>query len=165
MMMPRRSCSISPSGMPVCVGGEGRNGQLLWASLPSSSASISRAAHYVATAAEVRNAVARHRRAPETANGVIIGRRAMARTFGCSVRTIDRWIANEGFPAATLPGGHLCMSSTLVDFWLLGRLKRDQANRPGTFPPLTDQPCNATSSEPGHPLSHAPTRAGLRPYT
>ena len=64
-----------------------------------------------------------------------------------------------------LPGGHLCTSSTLVDLWLLGRLKRDRANGPGTFPPLTDQSCIATSCEPGHPLSHAPTRAGLRPST
>jgi putative transposase len=39
---------IYTTNVPVCVGGEARNGQLLWASLPSSSASVSRAAHYVA---------------------------------------------------------------------------------------------------------------------
>src|SRR5262245_37964617 len=84
-----------------------------------------------------RNVVARHRRAPETSNGVIIGRRAMAVTFGCSVRTIDRWVATEGFPAATLPSGNLCTSSTLIDLWLLGRLR---SKRPDTFGAGRDEP-------------------------
>lgn len=48
----------------------------------------------------------------------------MAETFGCSVRTIDRWIVQDGFPAAHMPNGMLCTSATLIDLWLLGRLER-----------------------------------------
>ena len=69
----------------------------------------------------------------------------MAATFGCSVRTIDRWVVDEGFPAATLPSGHLCTSSTLIDLWLLGRLKEVRANRLGTFAPAANQQCDAPS--------------------
>ena len=67
--------------------------------------------------------MARYRRAPKTSNGIILGRRAMAETFGCSVRTIDRWTAENGFPAAHMPNGMLCTSVALIDLWLLGRLE------------------------------------------
>ena len=68
--------------------------------------------------------MARYRRAPPTSNGIILGRRAMAETFGCSMRTIDRWTAENGFPAAHMPNGMLCTSVALIDLWLLGRLER-----------------------------------------
>lgn len=68
--------------------------------------------------------MARHRRAPKTSNGIILGRRAIAETFGCSMRTIDRWTAKYGFPAAHMPNGMLCTSVALIDLWLLGRLER-----------------------------------------
>ena len=57
----------------------------------------------------------------------------------------------DGFPAATLPSGHLCTSATLVDLWLLGRLKHIRPNRPGTFAAATDQQRTATSAELEHP--------------
>ena len=55
-----------------------------------------------------------------------------------------------------LPGGHIYTSSTLVDLWLLGRLKHDRPNRSGTFPPLTDQQYTATSAELGIPWAMLP---------
>ena len=72
-------------------------------------------------------------KSPEGTGGIVIGVAAMARLFGRSERTIWRWIRDYGFPAATLPSGHLCTSTTLIDLWLLGRLKEVRANRPGTF--------------------------------
>jgi hypothetical protein len=88
-------------------------------------------AHYVANDGNTHGAkaMARQRRAPKTSNGIIIGRRAMAETFGCSTRTIDRWIADLAFPAAMLPSGHLCTTATLIDLWLLGRLKHGHSSR------------------------------------
>jgi hypothetical protein len=68
-------------------------------------------------------------------NGIIIGVAAMARLFGRSERTLWRWIREQGFPAAMLPSGHMCTSTTLIDLWLLGRLKEVHAQTPGTFAP------------------------------
>ena len=48
----------------------------------------------------------------------------MAETFGCSMRTIERWTAENGFPAAHMPNGMLCTSVALIDLWLLRRLER-----------------------------------------
>lgn len=59
----------------------------------------------------------------------------MARLFGRSERTLWRWIRDHGFPAAMLPSGHMCTSTTLIDLWLLGRLKKVHAPTPGTFAP------------------------------
>lgn len=89
-------------------------------------------AHYVANDGNTygADAMARQRRVPKASNGIIIGRRAMAETFGCSTRTIDRWIADLAFPAATLPSGHLCTTATLIDLWLLGRMKYAHSSRP-----------------------------------
>ena len=67
--------------------------------------------------------MARFRRLPQTSNGIVAGLVPIAAMFGVSTRTVARWIENEGFPAATLPDGHIATSVTLVDLWLLGRLK------------------------------------------
>ena len=67
--------------------------------------------------------MARFRRLPQTSNGIVTGLAPIAAMFGVSTRTVARWIENEGFPAATLPDGHIATSVTLVDLWLLGRLK------------------------------------------
>ena len=67
--------------------------------------------------------MARFRRLPKTSNGIVAGLAPIAAMFGVSTRTVARWIENEGFPAATLPDGHIATSVTLVDLWLLGRLK------------------------------------------
>ena len=89
----------------------------------------------------------------------MIGVAAMSRLFGRSERTLWRWIKEDGFPAATLPSGHLCTSSTLVDLWLQGRLKHVRPNRPGTFVAATDQQRDATTAELEHPKNHAPPSA------
>ena len=70
-----------------------------------------------------RQTMARFRRVPQTSSGIITGLAPIASVFGCSTRTIRRWIEKEGFPAATLPDGHIATTLTLVDLWLLGRLK------------------------------------------
>ena len=67
--------------------------------------------------------MARFRRLPQTTNGIVTGLAPIGAMFGVSTRTVARWIENEGFPAATLPDGHIATSTTLVDLWLLGRLK------------------------------------------
>ena len=67
--------------------------------------------------------MARFRRLPQTSNGIVAGLAPIGAMFGVSTRTVARWIENEGFPAATLPDGHIATSLTLVDLWLLGRLK------------------------------------------
>jgi len=79
--------------------------------------------------------MAGHCKAPVGSGGIVIGVAAMARLFGRSERTLWRWIRDYGFPDAMLPSGHLCTSSTLIDLWLLGRLKEVHARRPGTFAP------------------------------
>ena len=53
----------------------------------------------------------------------------MGQLFGVSARTISRWIAQEGFPAARLPQGDLCTSLTLLDLWLMGRLQNPEPHR------------------------------------
>ena len=77
--------------------------------------------------------MAGHYKSPTGTGGIVIGVAAIARLFGRSERTLWRWIREDGFPAATLPSGHMCTSSTLIDLWLLGRLKEERPNRPGTF--------------------------------
>ena len=67
--------------------------------------------------------MARYRCLPQTSNGIITGLAPIAAMFGVSTKTIRRWVENEGFPAARLPDGHVTTSVTLVDLWLLGRLK------------------------------------------
>ena len=67
--------------------------------------------------------MARFRRLPQTSNGIVTGLAPIGAMFGVSTRTVSRWIETEGFPAATLPDGHIATSVTLVDLWLLGRLK------------------------------------------
>jgi hypothetical protein len=79
--------------------------------------------------------MAGHCKAPVGSNGIVIGVTAMSRLFGRSERTLWRWIRNHGFPAAMLPSGHMCTSTTLIDLWLLGRLKEVHAPTPGTFAP------------------------------
>jgi hypothetical protein len=79
--------------------------------------------------------MAGHRTSPEGTGGIVIGVAAMARLFGRSERTLWRWIREHGFPAAMLPSGHMCTSATLIDLWLLGRLKKVHAPTPGTFAP------------------------------
>ena len=79
--------------------------------------------------------MAGHYKAPVGSNGIVIGVAAMARVFGRSERTLWRWIRDHGFPAAMLPSGHMCTSTTLIDLWLLGRLKEVHDRRPGTFAP------------------------------
>jgi hypothetical protein len=66
----------------------------------------------------------RRRRVPTTTNGIIAGLQTIADTFGVSRMTIQRWMRDHGFPAAKLPDGHVVTSVTLIDLWLLGRLKR-----------------------------------------
>jgi hypothetical protein len=78
-------------------------------------------------------AMAGHRKSPTSTGGIVIGVAAIARLFGRSERTLWRWIKEDGFPAATLPSGHLCTSATLIDLWLLGRLNEVRPNRAGTF--------------------------------
>jgi hypothetical protein len=68
--------------------------------------------------------MARFRKCPPTKNGLLIGAATIAETFGVHAKTIHRWIRLEGFPAARLPTGHVCTSLTLIDLWLLGRLKQ-----------------------------------------
>ena len=77
--------------------------------------------------------MAGHYKAPVGSNGIVIGVAAISRLFGRSERTLWRWIRDYGFPAAMLPSGHICTSTTLIDLWLLGRLKEVHAPRPGTF--------------------------------
>ena len=79
--------------------------------------------------------MAGHYKAPVGSNGIVIGVAAISRLFGRSERTLWRWIRDHGFPAAMLPSGHMCTSTTLIDLWLLGRLKEIHAPRPGTFAP------------------------------
>ena len=67
--------------------------------------------------------MARFRRLPQTSNGIITGLTPIAAMFGVSTKTIRRWVEKEGFPAAKLPDGHVATSVTLVDLWLLGRLR------------------------------------------
>ena len=67
--------------------------------------------------------MARFRRLPQTSNGIVTGLAPIGAMFGVSTRTVARWIESEGFPAATLPDGHIATTLTLVDLWLLGRLK------------------------------------------
>jgi hypothetical protein len=77
--------------------------------------------------------MAGHYKAPVGSGGIVIGVASMARLFGRSERTLWRWIRDHGFPAARLPSGHMCTSTTLIDLWLLGRLKEVHAPTPGTF--------------------------------
>ena len=79
--------------------------------------------------------MAGHCKSPVGSNGIVIGVAAMARLFGRSERTLWRWIREHGFPAAMLPSGHMCTSTTLIDLWLLGRLTEIHAATPGTFAP------------------------------
>ena len=74
-------------------------------------------------------------KAPVGSNGIVIGVAAIARLFGRSERTLWRWIREHGFPAAMLPSGHMCTSITLIDLWLLGRLKEAYSPTPGSFAP------------------------------
>ena len=77
--------------------------------------------------------MAGHRKSPVSTGGIVIGVAAIARLFGRSERTLWRWIKEDGFPAATLPSGHMCTSVTLIDLWLLGRLREVRPQRAGTF--------------------------------
>ena len=67
--------------------------------------------------------MARYRCLPQTSNGIITGLAPIAAMFGVSTKTIRRWVETEAVPAAKLPDGHVTTSVTLVDLWLLGRLK------------------------------------------
>jgi hypothetical protein len=79
--------------------------------------------------------MAGHYKAPVGSNGIVIGVTAMSRLFGRSERTLWRWIRDHGFPAAMLPSGDMCTSTTLIDLWLLCRLKEPHAPTPGAFAP------------------------------
>jgi hypothetical protein len=68
--------------------------------------------------------MARRRRVPTTSNGIIAVLQSIDDTFVVSRMTIQRWTRDHGFPAAKLPDGHIVTSVTLIDLWLLGRLKR-----------------------------------------
>ena len=119
--------------------------------------------------------MARFRKCPPTKNGLLIGAAAIAQSFGVHEKTIHRWIRLEGFPAARLPTGHVCTSLTLIDLWLLGRLKqptRDDATSasavvevvsasPQPWPPNNPAPCTVTGAmaSPAHASQsawHAP---------
>src|ERR1700674_5063655 len=65
----------------------------------------------------------------KTEGGIVRGKTAMGQLFGVSARTISRWIAEEGFPAARLPQGDLCTSLTLLDLWLMRRLQNPVPHR------------------------------------
>ena len=69
--------------------------------------------------------------------GVIIGVRAIAALFGRSGKTIARWIERKGFPAAKLPSGHWATSTSLVDAWLMSRMKRPKVRLEADVPVST----------------------------
>ena len=83
--------------------------------------------------------MAGHHRAPQGSGGIVIGDKAIAALFGRAPRTLWRWIKDHDFPVATLPSGHICTSLSLIDAWLLGRLKGGRPNRPGTFEARADE--------------------------
>ncbi len=51
----------------------------------------------------------------------VVGLDAIGQLFGRTRWTIRRWIDEEDFPAAWLPNGQWCTSTTLIDQWLLDR--------------------------------------------
>ncbi len=56
-----------------------------------------------------------------TPGGPVVGLEAIGRLFGRTRWTIRRWIDEEDFPAAWLPNGQWCTTTTLIDQWLLDR--------------------------------------------
>ncbi len=58
-----------------------------------------------------------------TPSGPVVGLDAIGRLFGRSRWTVKRWINEEGFPAAWLPNGEWCRTTTMIDQWLLNRAK------------------------------------------
>jgi hypothetical protein len=91
----------------------------------------------------------RRRRVPTTRNGIIAGLQTIADTFGVSRMTVQRWTRDHGFSAAKLPDGHIVTSVTLIDLWLLGRLKR----------PAFDDTAAGSGSEAMASPAHASRRA------
>ncbi len=59
--------------------------------------------------------------APPTPGSPVVGLDAIGRLFGRTRWTIRRWIDEENFPAAWLPNGQWCTTTTLIDQWILDR--------------------------------------------
>ncbi len=55
------------------------------------------------------------------ASPILVGLDAIGAAFHRSRWTIRRWIDEESFPAAWLPNGQWCTTTTLIDQWLLNR--------------------------------------------
>jgi len=58
---------------------------------------------------------------PTPSGPVVVGLDSIGRLFGRTRWTIARWIREEDFPAAWLPNGQWCTTTTLIDRWLLDR--------------------------------------------
>ena len=56
-----------------------------------------------------------------TPGSPVVGLDAIGRLFGRTRWTIRRWIDEENFPAAWLPNGQWCTTTTLIDQWILDR--------------------------------------------
>ncbi len=63
-----------------------------------------------------------------TPSGPVVGLDAIGRLFCRSRWTVKRWIDEEGFPAAWLPNGEWCTTTTLIDQWLLNRAKAQRGD-------------------------------------
>ncbi len=64
-----------------------------------------------------------------TTSKPIVGLDAIGQLFGRTRWTIRRWIDEEGFPAAWLPNGQWCTTTTLIDQWLLNRAEAQRDGR------------------------------------
>ncbi len=58
---------------------------------------------------------------PAPSGPILVGLDAIGAAFQRSRWTIRRWIDEEDFPAAWLPNGQWCTTTTLIDQWLLDR--------------------------------------------
>jgi len=61
-----------------------------------------------------------HSQEPE--QGTLIGNEAIARYIGINACTVWRWRHEHGLPVATLPGGNVMTTKSLIDEWLLARV-------------------------------------------
>ena len=64
--------------------------------------------------------------APPMPSRPVVGLDAIGQLFGRTRWTIRRWIDEEDFPAAWLPNGQWCTTTTLIDRWILDRAEEQR---------------------------------------